>query len=84
MLVGCRGKAGIQVSRREIHTHIHLDWARIEILSCIKKKKKKKYYHELIKVILCRIIKPMDNLSEFHRFQKKTHWVLLDFISLTV
>ena len=31
-------RVGIQVSKREFHTHIHLDQARIEILSCIKKK----------------------------------------------
>ena len=37
-----RVKVGVQVSRREFHTYIHLDYARIEILSCIKKKKKKK------------------------------------------
>ena len=30
----------VQVFRREIHTHIHLDYAKIEILSCIKKIKK--------------------------------------------
>ena len=24
--------------KREIHTHIHLDYTRVEILSCIKKK----------------------------------------------
>ena len=32
----------IQISKRELHTHIHLDYVRIEILSCKKKKKKKK------------------------------------------
>ena len=32
-------RAGIQVSRREFHTHIHLDWTRVKLLSCIKKKK---------------------------------------------
>ena len=31
-------RAGIQVSRRELHTHIHLDYVRVEILSCIKNK----------------------------------------------
>ena len=31
-------KAGIQVSRREFYTHIHLDYVRVEILSCKKKK----------------------------------------------
>ena len=30
-------RAGVQVSRREFHTHIHLDYVRLEILSCIKK-----------------------------------------------
>ena len=35
-------RAGVQVSKREFRTHIHLDQARVEILSCIKKKKKKK------------------------------------------
>ena len=33
-------RAGVQVSRSEFHTHIHLDYAKTEILSCIKKKKK--------------------------------------------
>ena len=36
-------RVGVQVSRRKIHTHIHLDYARIKILSCIYIKKKKKY-----------------------------------------
>ena len=42
VLVGCGGgaKAGVQVSRREFHIHIHLDYDRAEFLSCIKKKKK--------------------------------------------
>ena len=31
-----------QVFRKEFHTHIHLDWTRVEFLSCKKKKKKKK------------------------------------------
>ena len=31
-------KAGIQVSKRKLYTHIQLDYARIKILSCIKKK----------------------------------------------
>ena len=30
-------RVGIQVSKRELHTHIHLDYAKIEFLSCIKK-----------------------------------------------
>ena len=44
--MGCGGaRAEIQVSRREIHTHIHLDYAKVEILSCIKKiKKNDKFY----------------------------------------
>ena len=28
----------VQVSRREFHTHIHLDYVGVEILSCIKNK----------------------------------------------
>ena len=35
-----RANVGIQVSRREFHTYIHLDYVRIEILSYKKKKKK--------------------------------------------
>ena len=31
-------RAGVQVSRRELHTHIHLDKVKVEILSCIQKK----------------------------------------------
>ena len=33
-------RTGIQVSKREFHTYIHLDYVRVKILSCIKKKKK--------------------------------------------
>ena len=33
--------ARIQVSRREFHTHIHLDYTRIKFQSCIKKNKNK-------------------------------------------
>ena len=44
MLVGCLGggggtKAEVQVPSRELHTHIHLDQARVEILSRKKKKR---------------------------------------------
>ena len=37
-------KAGVQISRRELYTLIHLDYTRVEFLSYkkIKKKKKKK------------------------------------------
>ena len=35
-------RAGVQVTRRELHTYIHLNWVRVEFLSCKKKKKKKK------------------------------------------
>ena len=35
------GSAGIQVSRRELHTHIHLNYTKVEFLSCIKKNKNK-------------------------------------------
>ena len=34
-------RVGVKVSKKELHTHIHLDYAKIEILSCKKKKKKK-------------------------------------------
>ena len=30
----------VQISKRKLHTHIHLDYVRVEILSCKKKKKK--------------------------------------------
>ena len=34
VFVGCEGaKAGVLVSRRELHTHIHLDYIRVEIIS---------------------------------------------------
>ena len=29
-------KAEVQIFRRKFHTHIHLDYVRIEFLSCIK------------------------------------------------
>ena len=32
-------KAGVQISRKELHTHIHLDYDRVEFLSYIKKQK---------------------------------------------
>ena len=35
--MGCGGQ-GVQVSMRELHTHIHLDLARVKFLSYIKKK----------------------------------------------
>ena len=34
-------RVGVQVSKKELYTHIHLDYAKIEILPCIKKIKKK-------------------------------------------
>ena len=33
-------RVGVQVSRREFHTHIHLDYDRVKILFYIKKKRK--------------------------------------------
>ena len=40
MFVGCGGiRVGVQVSKREFYTHIHLDYVRIKFISCIKKKK---------------------------------------------
>ena len=42
MFVGVWGvSARIQVSRKEFHTHIHLNYIRVEFLSCIKKNKNK-------------------------------------------
>ena len=35
-------RVGVQVSKKEFHIHIHLDYDRVEFLSCIKKEKKKK------------------------------------------
>ena len=32
-------RVGVQVSKRGLYTHIHLDYARVEFLSCIIKKK---------------------------------------------
>ena len=32
-------RAEIQVFKRKLHIQIHLDYARVEILSCIKKRK---------------------------------------------
>ena len=41
VLVKCEGGKGrVQISKREFHTHIHLDYVIIEFLSCIKKEKK--------------------------------------------
>ena len=36
---GCEVRTGVQVSKRELHTHIHLDYVRVEFLSCINKNK---------------------------------------------
>ena len=48
MLVGCgRARVGVQVSKREFHTRIHLDYVRVKFLSCIKKIKKKLILHSL-------------------------------------
>ena len=42
MLVEVFGvRAGVQVSQKELYTHIHLNYVRVEFQSCIKKKKKK-------------------------------------------
>ena len=43
-------RAEVQVFRKEFHTHIHLDYVRVEILSC-KKKKKKTIYSQFKKQI---------------------------------
>ena len=32
-------RVGVQVSRKEFHTYIHLDYDKVDFLSCIKKKK---------------------------------------------
>ena len=32
-------KTGVQVFRKELHTHIYVNYAKVEFLSCIKKKK---------------------------------------------
>ena len=45
-------RARVQVSRRELHTHIHLDQDRVEILPCIKKKKKIIQLKPLYKLLL--------------------------------
>ena len=44
MLSACgvwEARVRVQISKRELHTHIHLDYVIVEILSCKKKKKKK-------------------------------------------
>ena len=35
-------KVGVQVFKRKFHTHLHLDYAKLEFLSCKKKKDKTK------------------------------------------
>ena len=35
-------RVGVQVSKSEFHTHIHLNYAKVQFLYCIKKIKKKK------------------------------------------
>ena len=39
-----RAKTEIQVYREKFHTHIYLDYAKLEFLSCIKKIKNKNFY----------------------------------------
>ena len=34
----------VQVSKRKLYTHIHLDYIRVKILSCKKNNNKKKNY----------------------------------------
>ena len=41
-------RAGVQISKRKLHTHIHLDLVKVEFLSCIKNKVK--YTFKLIKL----------------------------------
>ena len=51
-------RVGVQVSRKEFHTHIHLDYDKVDFLSCIKKKKintfinKKKKSINTLKVLI--------------------------------
>ena len=50
MLVRVWGvSAGIQVFRRELHTHIHLNYTKVEFLSCIKKNKNKNKNENMLK-----------------------------------
>ena len=71
-------RAGVQVSKREFHTHILLVYARVEFLSCIKKKKSDKVTNRYI-----REIKPLQvfwsyywkNKCELHG--KKTNKIIL-------
>ena len=41
----------VQVFKREFYTSIHLNYARVEVLFCIKKKEKP--YFELLKIKMC-------------------------------
>ena len=51
--------AGVQVSKNEVHTHIHLDYTRIEFLSCKKKlNKKKNFFKEEITYSLGKLPPP--------------------------
>jgi len=42
--VRVEAKIGVQISIRELHTNIHLNYARVKLHSHIKKKKKKGNY----------------------------------------
>lgn len=35
----CKVRVGVQVSRKKLRTHIHLDYVGVKILSCIKKER---------------------------------------------
>ena len=45
-------KAGVQVSRREFHTYIYLNYPRIEFLSCIKNNNNKVVIHIYIYIYI--------------------------------
>ena len=60
-LWGVGGKGGIQVFRRDLYTHIHLDLDRVKFLSCIYKKKKKKREAIYVQSINFSLIKSFEN-----------------------
>ena len=54
-------RAKFQISMRKLHIHIHLDYVRVEFLSCIRWKKKKNQVEEQL---MCKDEKQQSNIEK--------------------
>ena len=61
-------RVGVQVSRREVHTHLHLDQAIVEILSCIKNISPSflHFYFPLLYTLMLQIYNPSIPSTSFY------------------